>query len=72
MKVIELLRNLHKMCHFQTREGRKVGEASVSELKRWCNNNAVILNNERVKWDQEIQYPITSLVLFPKNPVTLW
>ena len=71
MKVIEILKLLDDWCHFNTREGRKVGPVSNSELKRWCMNKAVEINGERVNWDQEIQFPITSMILFPKNPVTI-
>lgn len=64
--------DLHKVCHFPSREGRKT--ASNSELKRWCHNQAVIFNGESVTWDEEIDFPIISLVLFPngKNKTTLW
>lgn len=66
-----LLRSLHETCHFQTREGKKVGRASTSELKRWIQNKAVLINGEPVEWSEELDYPILSLVLFPKNPITL-
>ena len=66
------LRDLHSVCAFQTKEGKRVGRASASELKRWIQNNALMINGETVKWDEEIDFPIISVVLFPKNPVTLW
>jgi hypothetical protein len=66
------LRNLHEVCHFQSREGKKVGKASTSELKRWIQNGALVINNEKVTVDEEIDFPITSVVLFPKNPITLY
>lgn len=66
------LRELHEVCHFQTKEGKKVGRASASELKRWIQGGVFKINGETMKWDEEIDFPIISVVLFPKNPVTLW
>jgi len=63
----QLLRDLNEVCHFQTREGKLVGQASNSELKRWCMNKAFIINGESVAWDEEMDFPIFSVVLFPKN-----
>ena len=62
---------LNKLCHFQTKEGKKVGAVSNSELKRWLQNRAVIVNGEALAWDELMDFPIFSVVLFPKNPVTL-
>jgi hypothetical protein len=67
----EFLRNLHEVCHFQTREGKRVGRASSSELKRWVQNRALIINGVPAAWDREVPSPMVSAVLFPKNPVTL-
>lgn len=72
MTAWEFLRLLHKDCCFQTREGKKVGRASTSELKRWFNNKAVIIDGVAARWDQEMVFPVQSFVLFPNNPVTLW
>lgn len=72
MNAWTFLRELHKVCHFQTREGRKAGDASASELKRWLQNGAVIANGEKLAWDEEIDFKLNSLVLFPKNPITLY
>jgi hypothetical protein len=66
-----LLRSLNEVCHFQSREGRKVGKVTNSELKRWLQNKAVLINGEPVNWDEILDFPIFSMVLFPKNPVTL-
>ena len=72
MNALMFLKDLHRVCHFQTREGRKTGKASASELKRWLQNGAVVVNGEKVSWDEEMDFPIFSFVLFPKNPVTLF
>lgn len=72
MTTWEFLRDLHKVCHFQSREGKRCGEASPSELKRWLQNGAVLANGEKLLWDEEMDFPLHSLVLFPNNPITLW
>ena len=69
MNTWELLMSLNESCSFMSRE--RSGKASNSELKRWCKNQAVQINGERVKWDQEVEFPIIEMVLFPKNKVTL-
>ena len=66
------MRDLHKQCKFQTREGKKHGVASSSEIKRWLQNGAVKCNGERLDWNEEMDFPIFSFVIFPKNPVTLY
>lgn len=66
------LRDLHAVCEFQTREGKRVGKASGSELKRWIQNKALVINGETLAWDEKIDFPIISVVLFPKHPITLW
>jgi len=67
MNTWQFLLSLHEVCHFQTREGKKVGRASNSELKRWIQNNVLLINGESVKWDEPMDFPIFSVVLFPKS-----
>jgi len=69
---LEVLTELHKTCCFQTREGKKVGKASNSELRRWIKNGAVIVNGKKAIFGDPIQYPITSFLLFPNKPITLF
>jgi ATP-dependent DNA ligase len=71
MNAWQFLRSLNELCHFQTREGKRVGSASNSELKRWCQSKAFIINGEAVAWDEPVDFPVFSVVLFPKHPVTL-
>lgn len=67
----EFLRSLHEVCHFQTREGAKVGRASTSELKRWIDNGALLINGERAASRELLDFPVFSVTLFPRNPITL-
>jgi hypothetical protein len=41
--------------------------ASNGEVKRWMQNNAVIVNGQPVKWDTPIDFEVVSLVFFPKS-----
>lgn len=38
------------------------------EPRCWIQQGAVLINGERVEWNEEIDFPLTSVVLFPKNP----
>jgi hypothetical protein len=67
MTAFQFLMNLHSVCHFQMREGKRVGRASGSEVKRWIQNKAVVINGEHVAPDELIDFPVFSLVLFPKG-----
>lgn len=69
MNTWQFLMELHQACSFMSRE--RTGKASNSELKRWCKNQAVVINGKRMKWDDAIDFNIESMVLFPKKPVTL-
>jgi hypothetical protein len=40
-------------------------QASNSELRRWIGNGSVLINHERCTWDEEIDFVVHSLVLFP-------
>lgn len=64
---LSLLAELHKVCQFQSIEGKKVGRASTSELRRWFASGCVELNYERVAWNDPLPPVIKSLVLFPNN-----
>ena len=71
MNAWEFLRGLNEVCSFQAKEGKKVGKASASELKRWIQNKALLVNGESVSWNEEMDFPMNSVILFPKHPVTL-
>lgn len=42
-------------------------ETSNSELRRWMRDNAVGCNGKPLKATDEVLFPVTSLVLFPKS-----
>ena len=66
----DFLKELNINCHFMSRE--RTGKVTNSELKRWCQNQAVSINGQRVKFDQIVEFPINEMFLFPKNRVTLF
>ena len=41
--------------------------ASRSELRRWCNNGSVVIDGKKMMADDEVSFPITEVVLFPKS-----
>lgn len=71
MTAFEFLKSLHSVCHFQSREGAKVGPAGNNELKRWIKNKALIINGKAVEVHEELDFHMNSVVLFPNNPITL-
>lgn len=42
--------------------------ASNSEVRRWLEQSAVLINGVKPKPKDVIQFPVTQLVFFPKNP----
>lgn len=40
---------------------------SKSEIKRWLNQSSVLINGSKPKAEEEVQFPITELVFFPKS-----
>ena len=70
MTQFEFLKHMNKVCcGFMSRE--RPGKASNSELMRWINNKAVIMNGKAVSPNEEVPEQIESYVLFPNHPVTL-
>jgi hypothetical protein len=41
--------------------------ASNSELRRWCRDKSVVVNGLTASADEEVAFPVTSLVFFPKS-----
>ena len=63
---------LHANYRLFSRE--RLAFASKSELRRWCDAKQVHFNAEPVAWDEPIDFPLTSVVIFPnaKGRITLW
>ena len=54
-------------CCPGSQEGEMRGKPSNSELRRWLKNGAVIVNGQRPKPGDTIEWPITELVFFPSG-----
>ena len=63
---LKTMRDEH-YCMPQSKEGDQLGHPSNSELVRWCKKGCVLLNGNLVKFNDEITFPITELVFFPKS-----
>ena len=71
MTIFELLKDLNKICQFTsvetpTRDG-VVQKPSNSELRRWIEQGSLLINNERCTPNEIIDFPLISVVLFPKS-----
>ena len=44
-----------------------LGPASNSEVKRWIDSQSVLINGETVEWNEEMNFPLISVVVFPKS-----
>ena len=65
MKLLDMLMELDKLCHFRSTEGK--AELSKSEMKRWFDKGSVLINGEKAKWDEPWDFPVFSFVLHPKG-----
>ena len=63
----EYLKHLSGIYWLTSKEGRNTGRASNSELKRWIQNKSLLINTEHVTWDEQIDFPVFSVILFPKS-----
>lgn len=65
MNILTYLNNLRPALPFSTEKPCTI--VSNSELRRWIANGSVLFNSERVTWDEEVDFPVFSLVFFPKS-----
>lgn len=63
--VLNLLLELHTVCHFRSTEGK--AELSKSELKRWCDKGSILINGEKIQWNEPLDFPVFSMILHPKG-----
>ena len=47
--------------------GKQAVVASNSEKRRWLQNRSVVINGVKPNWNDEICFPVTELVFFPKS-----
>ncbi|MGE8454303.1 MAG: hypothetical protein ACN6OP_27585 [Pseudomonadales bacterium] len=72
MNALKFMRDLHKVCQFMS-TGRGCQVASNNEIQTWITQGSVYVNSKRVGIKDEIEFPVTSLVLHPKGRrTTVW
>lgn len=57
-------------CIPQSKENECIGLPSKGELRRWLAKAVVRCNGKLLTKTDEVQWPITELVFFPKNDKT--
>lgn len=78
MKARQWLKELHQVCQFMStskgQDGGKLQVASFSEVQRWAKEGAILVNGERLDLDEQMDFPIISVVFFPngKRRTTLY
>jgi len=61
------------LSQFRLFSRERVGFASKSELRRWLEAGNVICNGKTLKAGDEVDFPVESLIIFPKGKrITLW
>lgn len=55
------------LAQFRIWSRYKMGEASRSEMRQWFKDGAVVINAETVAFDEPMDFPMISVVLFPKG-----
>lgn len=67
MTAYELMLSLHEVCQFRS-TSRKPAVASNSELRRMLDEKAVRINGKALAAKDNIEFPITSIVMFKNKP----
>lgn len=62
--VLSFLTRFHLPC---TRERGSAAQPSRSEIRRWCEQQAVLLNGQRVHWSTAVSFPVWQLIFFPNS-----
>lgn len=65
MNALTYLNSLRPALPYSTEKPNTI--VSNSELRRWIANGSVLFNTETVTWDEKIDFPVFSLVFFPKG-----
>ena len=69
MNVLQFLKNLGPalpLSDVKNKDG-SYKPMSNSEIRRLCEQRGVLFNAEAVAFDEEVDFPIFSLVIFPKS-----
>ena len=66
MTAFDWLWELNVICGGFFSTERPKQKVTNSEMRRWFNKGAVILNGSRIKWDAKV-LELNEIVLFPKS-----
>ncbi len=64
MTVLDFLSQFHLPV---TRERGSAAQPTRSEVRRWCEQQAVLINGQRVRWNDPIIFPVWQCVFFPSS-----
>ena len=72
LEFIKILKDEYR-CIPGNLEGRP-GLPSNSELRRAFSSGTILINKNKVNWEDEVEFPIESLIFFPKGKrkTTVW
>lgn len=65
--VLQYILRIHSLCQFLSKDRPGTGKASNSEIRRWIEQGAVLLNTERCLPQEALDFPVFSVVFFPKS-----
>jgi hypothetical protein len=65
MTALEYLLNLRDALPMSSE--RPCTYASNSEIRRWIKQGVIMFNTERITFDEKIDFPVFSLVIFPSS-----
>jgi hypothetical protein len=66
MTGLEYILSLNEVCQFHSTE-RPPEKASKSELRRLLDQSSLRINGKVVRSKDEVEFPIVSVILFPKS-----
>ena len=64
---LNYVRALDWLATFRLFSRERCAVASKTELRRWFDAGNVHINAERMAWDEPMDFPLTSVVIFPKG-----
>lgn len=65
MNMLTFLNSLRPAIPYSAEKPNTI--CSNSELRRWMANGSVLVNSEKVVWDEPVDFPVFSIVFFPKS-----
>jgi hypothetical protein len=67
MLVLDFLFQFHLPC---SRERNRPAQPTRSEVRRWCEQQAVLINGRRAHWRDTVDFPLWQVIFFPASPTS--